>query len=125
MQRSFTYTIDALPLFIEDGFGIGEVTGSAEINYSHDGDWGVESITLDGNRRSTPAERANGASHYTYATIGIDRGTNLYFRVVDGLETVQRGDVQDMVNNQIEEDRICAADDRADARRDAMMTGGW
>ena len=122
MQRSFTYIIDALPLFIEDGFGIGDVSGSAEINYSHDGDWGIESIVLDGTRRSTPED--NTAHHWVYV-VSIDRGTTLYNRVVDGLETVQRSDVQDMVNAQIDRDIECAEGDRADARRDSMMAGGW
>ena len=125
MQRSFTYIIEELPLVLEDGLATGLVSGTAEINYWNDEDWGVESIAIDADRLATKEELAAGSHRYISKTIQLERDSTIYRIIWDRLENHLRDDVQDAVNNQIDLDRECAEGDRADARRDSMMAGGW
>lgn len=131
-MQTFSFSFDELPLIIENGFEAGLVAGSAEISYSRDGDWSVESISFDGHRTKSVAQQDADLdealvakkplpSRYVCKPVALDRGTPIHSIVYDRLENEWSDKVQEAVNEQIEEDRQCAADDRADMRRDERM----
>jgi hypothetical protein len=124
MPRTTTFTFDELPLQILNGFECGLVAGSAEISYNRDMEWGIESISLDGNKsiRWTLEEYAdrfkNGlpCPSYEHKSVALDEGTPLYLMIYDRLENEWRGKVQDAVADQLVEDRAEAAEERAECR---------
>jgi hypothetical protein len=121
-MKTFEYNFDDLPLVIENGFEACEVAGSAEVSYSSDGEWSVESIHFDGNKRNHytleqlyEAQKTNAPlPHWTRQSVELDRGTPIFSIIHDRLENEWRERVQDAVRQQIEDDRIQAADDAAD-----------
>ena len=129
MSNTFTYTFDELPLVIENGFEACYITGDAEISYTRDGEWAIESIVFDGRRKI----KRSVEEYYAAAAAGVfpktweekpvelDRGTPVYGIIYDRLENEWRDQVDEAVQGQLEEDRICAADDYADQRRDERM----
>jgi hypothetical protein len=130
MINTFTFNFDDLPLVIENGFEACEVSGSAEIEYSLDGEWAVESIYFeDGRKRikySTDdylAAAATGKFPPTYErkSVVLDRGTPIHSIIHDRLENEWSDQVQEAVREQLASDREDAADARADYRRDARM----
>ena len=74
--------------------------------------------------KATDAELKFGSRNFVRQQVALDRGTPIFSIIHDRLENEWRGQVQDAVCEQIAEDRECAADDRADMRRDEMMLGG-
>ena len=94
-----------------------------------DGEWAIESIVFDGRRKikrsieDYMAAAAAGVFPKTYEekNVELDRGTPIHSIIYDRLENEWRDQVDEAVQGQIEEDRICAADDYADARRDALL----
>lgn len=117
MTSTFTFSFEELPLTILNGFSAGLVDGSAEISYNADAEWGIESISLDGFRK-------NAKGTYDRKSVQLDEGTPLYLMIFDRLESEWRDKVQEAVLLQLAEDRVCAAEDRADRMRDERM-GAW
>jgi len=71
----FRFTFEELSLVQEGGFEAGLVTGSAQITYwREDGytEWSVGKIYLEGVRKATAEERANGAGLFVRRDIEID-----------------------------------------------------
>lgn len=129
---TFTYEFDELPLVIENGFDAGLVAGSADISYSRDGEWSVESINFDGYRRkpldqfATELAAAKSAgkpvpSMFDRKPVSLDTTSPLHGIIYHRLENEWSDKVQEAVFEQIEEDRQCAADDYADMKRDERM----
>jgi hypothetical protein len=126
MARTFNYEFEELPLVIENGFEAGLITGEAEISYSRDGEWGIEGISFDGYKR-TPAdvwaaELRNGRqpANYIRKPVTLDATSPLHGIIYHRLENEWSGKVQEAVQEQIEEDRQCAADNAADMKREQM-----
>jgi hypothetical protein len=128
-MKSFLFSFDDLPLVIENGFEACYITGDAEISYTRDGEWAIESIVFDGRRKikrsieEYMAAAAAGVFPKTWEekNVELDRGTPIYSIIYDRLENEWRDQVDEAVQGQIEEDRISAADDYADRRRDALL----
>ncbi len=111
-MNSFTYEFDELPLVIADGIEAAFINGTAEIEYSRVGDWWISSVSVEGF-----GARVDGKRIWPQVPAPAPLVTIICHR----LENEWFGKVQDAVRNQIEEDRVCAADDWADHRRDMMM----
>ena len=62
MSNTFSWTFDEIPLVIDaNGVEAGLVSGEAEIEYSSDGEWSIENITLQGfGARLTPTASVPG-----------------------------------------------------------------
>ena len=128
-MKSFLFSFDDLPLVIENGFEACYITGDADISYTRDGEWAIESIVFDGRRKIKRSiedymeAAAKGVFPKTWEEkpVELDRGTPIHSIIYDRLENEWRDQVDEAVQGQIEEDRICAADDYADQRRDARM----
>ncbi len=132
MTNSFDFPIDGLPLVIENGFAACELMdGSAEISYDRNGEWAVESISLEGVKKNhysleemiSAQVHKRPLSYWDRKPVALDAGTPIHSIIYDRLENEWRSKVDEAVREQMEGDRISAADDRADARRDAMMLG--
>jgi hypothetical protein len=122
MGRTVTFRFEELPLVVDAGFAAGEVSGTAEISYHHDGEWGVRAITLDGARRLTPAEMATlprtaVPTRFARRAVALDNGDPLFLRILDRLEHEWADRVRDAVSDQITSDRAARHDNRHDARR--------
>ncbi len=89
----------------------------AEIEYSQDGDWQIISVLVEAYRRLSIAEHQAKVSPWTF----ISAPEPIEAIIRQRLEADEKGEVQEAVREQIEEDRVCAADDAADHRRDMMM----
>ena len=121
-----TFEFEELPLLIDLGFEAGPVYGSAEISFSRDGEWGIESIALDGHKKlyHTLEDRISAAlagkrlPPFEDKPVILEVGSPLHTIIYDRLDSDWRDAVQDRVNEQIAEDRQCAADDYADFKRD-------
>ncbi len=110
-MQTLIFPLDEIPLVIVDGVPGAHINGQAEIAYSRNGDWWIESVTVEGDKRVDDKQ--------TYPQL-VPPGP-LVTIICQRLEGELFGQVQDHVNAQIEEDRVCAADDWADHRRDMMM----
>jgi hypothetical protein len=113
MTEYMTFEIDELPLVInQHGVEAGLVNGKAELEYSRDGEWMIVSVTLDA------------------ATSVIVRGKRMWEQVecppviaaiIDQRLNKEWYDrVCDAVREQIEQDRVDAAEYRAEARRERV-----
>jgi len=113
MINSFTFSFDEVPLAIADGVSAGFVNGTAEIEYSADGEFDIINITLEGEGRTG----ANGKRYYPQ----VDAPPVIAAIIDTRLHKEWLCFVQDAVREQIASDREDAAEQRADARRDARM----
>lgn len=112
-----SFEFEELPLVIAPGIEAALVNGLAEVEYTRDGEWQIKSISVEGHQRITQAERDAGKSPWVY----IPASVALEHVIVGRLDNEWRDKVQSAVGEQIAEDRQCAADDRADMRRDQLM----
>ncbi len=100
------FEIDELPLVMTGESSGALINGEAEIAYARNGDWWIESVSVE----------------------GWEGGKRLMLPAPDKILTIMcqrlEGEwldaVQNHVNEQIEKDRESAADDYADMRRDMM-----
>ncbi len=113
MTRTLLFSFDELPLVIHNGIPAAFVNGTADIAYSADGFWHIETVSVEGF-----GERVNGKRQWPQ----VPAPAALTDIIVQRLEGEWAGKVVNAINEQIEEDRISAADDMADARRDRLMT---
>lgn len=128
-SHTMTFSFDELPLVIESGFEAGFVAGSAEISYHRDGEWTIQSISLDGCKRLhhtvedlwVAAQTMKFLPAFERKPVALDEGTSLFLTIYHRLEHEWNGAVNDAVLEQIAEDRECEADDYADMKRDEMM----
>lgn len=129
MARTFQFCFDELPLVIENGFEAGLITGEATISYSGDEEWGIEGISFDGYRRNRwtvedhwiASQTGKPLPSYDRKPVTLDATSPLHGIIYHRLENEWRGKVSNAVQEQIEEDRQCAADEYADMKRDERM----
>ena len=118
MSNIFSFEFEELPLVIANGIPAGLINGCAEIKYTRDGGWDIDSISIEGYQTLTDAERKAGKKPWIYVAapdeIAIMIGGRLY-------DDEWSGKVQDAINEQLASDREDAAEVRADMRRDHMM----
>jgi hypothetical protein len=108
-MSTFTYSFEELPLVIHNGIEAGLINGAAEIRYSRDGSWHTEAITVEGFGERDAAGKRQWPQ--------VPAPAQLAAMIVRRLENEWESRVDNAVAEQIEEDRICAADDYADMRR--------
>ena len=126
MRPSFQFDFEELPLVIENSFEAGLVAGNADISYGADGEWNIESISLDGHRKPeyTDRERVDATlagkalPFFERKPVLLDAGTPIYLAIYHRLENEWRDAVQNAVNDQIEGDRESEADTAGDRRRE-------
>lgn len=111
-MTTFTYDFEELPLVIANGIEAAFINGQASIQYSRDGEWQIDGITVEGF-----GERVNGKREWPQVPAPYD----LMMIIAGRLEIEWKGKVDAAVDEQITEDRECAADNRADMRRDERM----
>ncbi len=112
-MSTFTYHIDELPLVLtNDGIEAAYVNGEATIHYGADGLWHTEAVTIDGYGPIVDGKRTWPQVPAPHAIAQI---------IIERLEGEWESRVQEAVREQVEEDRICAADDYADMKRDQCM----
>jgi hypothetical protein len=129
MSNTFQFYFDELPLMIENGFEGCLVSGNAEISYSREGEWCVESISFDSRRKikhsldayMEAAKAGVFLKSYEDKTVELDRGTPLHSIIYDRLENEWRDHVNEAIQEQLASDREDAAEQRAEMRRDALM----
>lgn len=119
MKRETEFCFEELPLIIQNGYEAGLVNGVAHLTYDREGFWNIEAISLDG-YRSSPTDK-DGKPLDRYKQTFLDAGTPIYLAIYDRLESEWSEKVGTHVHEAIAEDRECAAETRADARRDEMM----
>lgn len=112
MSNILSYEFEELPLVISNGIEAAFINGMAEVQYSRDGSWFVQDVSVEGF-----GDRVNGKRQWLlvrapYALEDI---------ITDRLKGEWSCKVQDAINEQLASDREGAADDRADMRRDHMM----
>jgi hypothetical protein len=118
MANTFIYKFDEVPLHLSGDIEGGLINGSAEIEYSRDGDWSIvaNSICLEGYKRITSAERKAGKSPWVF----IPAPDAIAQIISHRLQYEWYDNVTSAVSDQIEEDREVARDEYADMKRDMM-----
>lgn len=116
--RTLEFRFEELPLVVEGGFEAGEVSGTAEISYHADGEWGVRAIALDGARRLPLAAVVEPArSRFQRRSVALDDGDPLFLRILDRLEHGWADRVADAVFAALRHERAARDDDHHDHRR--------
>ena len=80
MRDTLDYEFSELPLLIGNGIEAGHVNGTAEINFSDDGEWSVGAIYLDGYKAGKPAQ------------LEVDTRSEIFLNILDSLERGSRKD---------------------------------
>jgi hypothetical protein len=117
MTNILSFEFEELPLVITNGIEAGLINGCAEIQYSRDGEWHVDSVSVEGHQKLTQAERDAGKRPWIYVAAPIELADMIALR----LESDWSDKVQDAINEHMAEEREAAADMRYDMRRDEMM----
>lgn len=107
---------EELPLIVTGGYEAGQVNGTAAISYRRDGEWHIDGLWLDGFRKATAQERAQGKPYWIVEPIELDAGTPIYLMIYDRLEHEWRDKVEDFVSQCLEEDRGTGRESRANLR---------
>ena len=118
MKRETEFSFEELPLIIQNGYEAGLVNGVAHLTFDSEGFWNIEAISLDG-YRTAPTDK-DGKPLPNMKQTYLDQGTSIYLAIYDRLENEWSEKVGKHVYDAIGEDRVCAAEYRADARRDEM-----
>lgn len=117
-MASFLYEFDELPLALFPGIEAGYINGCAEIEYGRD-HWAITSVSIEGYKRLTFAERDAGKSPWVFVAPPAEVGALILHRLNN--EWADR--VQSAVMDQLEIDRESAAEYRAEARREERAMG--
>ena len=116
MSNTFSWTFDEIPLVIDaNGVEAGLVSGEAEIEYSRDGEWSIENITLQG----FGTRDANGKRTWPQ----VECPPVIAAIIDQRLNKEWYGRVCDAVRVQLEQDRVDAREQQSDYRRDDRMMG--
>jgi hypothetical protein len=105
-MNTMTFDFDELPLVLAPGVEAAFVNGRAEIEYSSDGLWEITEVSLEGYRKLSFEERADGVKPWVY----IPASAHLEHLIIGRLDNEWQHKVQEAVSEQIAEDRACAAD---------------
>ena len=117
MSNILSYEFEELPLVIHNGIPAAFINGCAEIKYTRDHQWELESISVEGHQNLTQEERDAGKKPWIY----IGASSPLADMIAERLEGEWFDRIQDAVNEQLASDREDAAEQRADMRRDFLM----
>lgn len=117
MSNILSYEFEELPLVIVNGIEAALINGLAEIRYNRDGQWQVESISVEGYLPLTLEQRAAGKKPWVY----VKAPAELEFLISERLEGEWRDRVSEAVREQLGFDRESAAEQRAESRRDSML----
>lgn len=111
-MHSFTYEFEELPLAIVMGIPAALTEGSAEIQYSGDGDWLIvfSSICVQGYQSTSIEQRAAGKSPWVY----VPAPTDLKRIIIGRLYNEHSDRVSSAVSDQLDKDHASDADTRAD-----------
>ena len=100
MHGTITYDFEELPLLIGNGIEAGHVNGSAEIEFSDEGEWRVAAIYLDGSKDGKPAQ------------LEVDTHSEIRLNIIDSLERGSRkGRVEAAVWSALEDMGVSAPSD--------------
>ena len=110
------FQFEELPLIMTGGCEAAQVNGTAAIAFRLDGSWHIDGLRLDGFRKASVVERANGKPHWIVEPIELDAGTPIYLMIYDRLEHEWRDKVEDFVSQCLEEDRGTGRESRANLR---------
>jgi hypothetical protein len=121
MANILSYEFSELPLVIANGIEAALINGCAEIEYSRDGDWRIDSICVEGYQRLTTEERAAGKRPWIYVKAPDELATLISQR----LEGDWHRKVCDAVYEQLASDREDAKEARAEMRREDRYTGAF
>jgi hypothetical protein len=114
------FDYDELPLVIHNGVKAALISGKAEVEYDRDGDWSVGrdwgpgAVLVEGYGE---VDVTTGKRQWPY----VPAPKELADIIVHRLENEWAPRVQEAVNEMIEHDYECEADDAADAKRDRLM----
>ena len=117
MSNVLSWDFEELPLVIHNGIEAGLINGMAEIRYSRDGEWEIESVCVEGYVNITSEERKAGKRPWVY----VPAPAELEVLITDRLEGEWRGKVSTAVYETLAGNRADAAEMRADMRRDARI----
>ncbi len=117
MSNILSFEFEELPLVIHNGIPAALINGMAEIQYSRDGAWGIDSISIEGYQTLTDEQRAAGKKPWIYVAAPHE----LASLIEDRLHGEWRDRISDAINEQLASDREDAAEQRADMRRDHLM----
>ncbi|PDT71705.1 hypothetical protein CO683_00670 [Bradyrhizobium ottawaense] len=120
-MSTFCFEFDELPLVISNGIPAGLINGCAEIKYSRDGEWEIDSVSVEGYQNLTSEQRAAGKKPWIYVAAPWELGGIIY----DRLMGEWNDKVSDAIREQIESDRQAAAEYRAEMRREDRYTGAF
>ena len=119
MSNVLDFEFSELPLVIHNGIEAGLTNGLASIEYDRDGEWWVTGVSVEGYQKLTLSERAAGKKPWIY----VKAPTQLEDMISHRLENEWRDRVSEAVREQLEQNRVDAADARYDERRDDRMMG--
>ena len=103
-MNTFDFKFEELPLVLAPGIEAALINGKAEIEYSRDGHWQINSISVEGYRQITQAERAASVKPWVY----IPASATLEAIIVGRLNKEWRSKIVDAVREQIADDREAA-----------------
>jgi hypothetical protein len=126
MAKSLTYSFSDLPLIIDGPFEDNGVEGEAEITYWADGEWSIDTISIEVARPKTEAERETTGPGRVRKQHVLDSGSPLFLILHDRLENGRytRANIQEEVRCAINDEAADHADFLADQRRDDRMMAG-
>jgi hypothetical protein len=112
-MQTFSYEFEELPLVIDEtGIEAAFINGQAEVEYSRDGEWQITGVSVEGF-----GERVDGKRQWPQ----VPAPAVLKQIIADRLNDEWRGKVGSAVSDQIAEDRECAAEYRAEQRREDLI----
>lgn len=117
MSNILSYEFEELPLVIVNGIEAALINGLAEIRYNRDGQWQVETISVEGYQPLTAEQRAAGERPWVY----VKAPAELEFMIGARLEGEWHDKICDAIREQLASDREDAAEQRAEMRRDFLM----
>jgi hypothetical protein len=117
MSNILSFEFQELPLVVLDGIEAALINGMVEVEYDRNGNWFIDSVTVEGHQKQTQEERAAGKNPWVYvAAPDLDLIINSRL-----MEDKWHQHIANAVREQLASDRDDAAEMRADMRRDHSM----
>ena len=121
MSNILDFEFEEMALIVLDGIEAVYISGMAEIAYSRDGSWDIESISVEGRQELTPEQRTAGKKPWIY----IKPPAELDHLIFDRLMSDDWiGKIDNAVREQLLTDRDDAREAQYDARRDDALWFG-
>lgn len=116
MNRSFNFVFEELALVTLPHIEAALINGQVEVEYTHDADWQLGDISVEGYRKLTQAERDAGKKPWVY----VPAPPELAAMIAGRLQREWRDKVFNAVLEQIGIDREEAAEMRTEMRREEL-----